>query len=147
MYRIQSSLVKIRGYTDLKSVYDMCKNISLSLLAHMEVRQYPMALLLRKQSSCPSNLESFWSHTSHLKLLEDGIAEVLATNRPIADEATSLPLDVENPDLDGGTMTHDSHDSMLDEPLLTLGISFGGDAEEAERTLYYYAGQVRPYPN
>lgn len=94
----------------------------------------------------PTSLTSklFWSHVSYHKLLEDGIAEVLANNTPIVDEATSLPLDMESSDPDDGAMTHDSHDSTRGEPLLTLGISFGG---EAERTLSFYAGQVSPYPN
>lgn len=64
----------------------------------------------------------------------------MGPNVPIGDETSSPSSAVENLDPDGeGEVTNDV---TLGDPVFTLGISMGG---EDERTLSYYAGQVRGF--
>lgn len=60
---------------------------------------------------------------------------------PMEDESSSPSLAVEHTEPDGeGEVTNDV---TLEDPVFTLGVSMGG---EDERTLSYYAGQVRTFP-
>lgn len=63
---------------------------------------------------------------------------MLDPNAPVGDEALSPSLAVEQANQNGES--EGTHDLVLDDPVLTLGISLGGGEE---RMLYYYADQVR----
>lgn len=91
----------------------------------------------------PSHFKStpFHYRISYHKVLEDGIAEALGPNTPASDDALSPSLAVEH--AEPGTERDSTEVSALDDPVLILGVSWGG---EDERMLYYYAGQVGKTP-
>lgn len=92
--------------------------------------------------SYASNHPSSHRRNSYDKVLEDGIAEALGPNAPVTDAAVSPSLAVEHAGAD--SESESPQDLALDDPLLTFGVSLGG---EDERMLYYYAGQVGKTPS
>ncbi|CAM9577351.1 unnamed protein product [Scytosiphon promiscuus] len=69
-----------------------------------------------------------------VKVLEDGMAEVVDAARPVSDE----PAFPSSSMVDTLSKREAKRNPMLADPVLTLGISVG---EDEERTLLYYAGQ------
>ncbi|CAM9972726.1 unnamed protein product, partial [Ectocarpus sp. 4 AP-2014] len=72
-----------------------------------------------------------------MKVLEDGIAEVVGPPLPVGDEASIPSSDAERAASDAQRDVLD--DSKLVDPVLTLGISIDGNEE---RPLFYYTGQA-----
>lgn len=72
------------------------------------------------------------------KVLEEGIAEALGPNAPVNDDALSPSSAAEH--ANPNSESKGTKDLALDDTVLTLGVSLGG---EDERVLHYYAGQVR----
>ncbi|CBN75632.1 hypothetical protein Esi_0151_0023 [Ectocarpus siliculosus] len=71
-----------------------------------------------------------------MKVLEDGITEVVGPPFPVGDEASIPSSDAERVASDAQRDVPD--DSKLADPVLTLGISIDGNEE---RPLFYYTGQ------
>ncbi|CAM9951076.1 unnamed protein product [Ectocarpus sp. 6 AP-2014] len=72
-----------------------------------------------------------------MKVLEDGITEVVGPPLPVGDEASIPSSDAERVASDAQRDVPD--DSKLADPVLTLGISIDGNEE---RPLFYYTGQA-----
>ncbi|CAM9138254.1 unnamed protein product [Ectocarpus sp. 12 AP-2014] len=72
-----------------------------------------------------------------MKVLEDGITEVVGPPLPVGDEAPFPSSDAERAASDAQRDVPD--DSKLVDPVLTLGISIDGNEE---RPLFYYTGQA-----
>lgn len=82
------------------------------------------------------------SCNSYNKVLEEGIAEILGPKAPVGDD--TFPPSLAEEHAEPGSESEGPQDLALDDPVLTLGVSLGG---EDERMLNYYAGQVRNTPS